>query len=253
MKEFWTEGLPKIFEQFDFTNRIVALFIVMFFIMLISLKGKMNAKSLKMLLGFIFILFLTILIFNVLKDNTKSNQQKSTFNEDFIDNRNDWNIGKRQRTTSKINNGYLYFSSNQNALYPLSILLNNLSVNQDIEISCKFRLINNSNDGYGGIEWGKDDKNNSIVAYLNNSKQLFIGLQRNSNNIDALINWEGNLNINKNDFNEILIRNKSNTAEFYINGSKIFTTEKLSLYGERVGFSVFNSEIVVDYLRVNKL
>ena len=251
MKEFWSEGLPKIFEQFDNSTKIVALFIVMFFIFLIILKGKINIKHFKIFLGFILLLFTIVFIVDRFSNRIKLSNN-FILNEDFLDNNNDWNIGQKQRTNSKISNGFLYLSSYQNAWYPLSIFAQEILSNDNIEISTKFKIINSSN-GYGGIDWGMDNKQNRLASYLKNPKNLFLGIQNKSNKIDALIDWSENLNINQDDFNEIKIRNVGSNTEFFINGAKIFVTEKLPLVGGRVGFSVFNAQIVVDYITIKKL
>lgn len=220
-------------------------------------KGFLE-KIIKYFFGLIILLFIIALVFNFLKNKKPDGDiDDSTFilNEEYDSNVNNWDLGNRKRLIAEEENGLLSISSNSNAWYPLTIPIEKLiSEGENIEISCKYRVSELSQGGFGGLEWSMDNgQKNRLSLCLNNRKEWFLGITSVGEVILPYLKWQSNFNIKNNNFNTIVITYSSGKVKVFINEAFITDLSPLSFQGNRIGFSLNNAKLQIDYLRIKKI
>ena len=123
----------------------------------------------------------------------------------------------------------------------------------NVEIKSSIKCISsNGTLGYCGLDWGMNNSQERLFFYINTVGKIAIGKQEKHQKPFFLLNWASNFNLKNGDFNEIKIRVKNGETSFYINESKIGSIS-FDFYGDDVGFSVCNSTIIADFLKIEKM
>ncbi len=198
----------------------------------------------------IFFLFFIISSLNI-------NAQISTvvFNDEFLNNQNNWYLSNTPEGLTKIDKGrYLMEGKMLGKAITSTVPVNFNNIN-DFKIATEITKINGIDDNGFGLVWGSADPNNEFEFVISGNGQFKVIEWRNGQSKD-LIPWTFNSVINRwdNSTNRLRIEKRGNIIKFYINDYYVARINAVPNFGNKIGFVINESmKISFNYLILEKL
>ncbi len=162
----------------------------------------------------------------------QSGEKQLIFYDDFINNENNWEIGKNGPITASIQDGFLEVKSTRKHDTKPLLLNSKLDFQKNFEIEANISL--SENDKYvSSLRFGCDQQTEYGYRFSFNNK--FFIISKDSSRVDVLTKQNYNLISRGN--NKLTVRKYNHTYYFYINEDRVYTTQKLYIKGSSVGFS----------------
>lgn len=165
------------------------------------------------------------------------------FIENFQNNNNNWPLGENDNlrlSFQKTYNSNYYIIENKTKKPIFITLPFSLNYNKDFEISCKLKQLTLNNNYFGLIFFMKD----SINYYdfiINNQSRISI---TNLNNSSVHILKHPNEAIKKLEYKTLSIRKINNNIYFYVDGIFKKMINYQFIYGDRIGFVLYNENTI---------
>ena len=172
------------------------------------------------------------------------------FYDDFLDNRNDWDIVNNSSVKLKIQNGYYIFKHKKNkgaSLYWHKVRINK---NRDFKITTAVKHMSGVDSYLYGIMWGEDSDNSYVFGISANGQYLY-GKEVNGN-WKTLAGWTKSPYINQGNVrNTISVKKEGDNLKLIINSQVVEVVPFEFFSGNNVGFYVGGKEtLYFDYLKV---
>jgi len=203
------------------------------------------------------ILFLFLFILFFVQTNSFA-QEKTTFYDDFVDNKNNWNLTKIENFNSYIENSKFIKKTdrlvlkNGNKNNNMNALWQEVPINQSYNYSIYSKIMKaaGTNENEYGIIWRGADWDN-FACLLISSSYFKIFEVKNGKEI-ILKNWTYLEYINTYFFyNEFIIEKKNNKLNISINDTTIYSANYKQYIGNNVAFVTSgNLKIKVDFLEI---
>jgi len=191
---------------------------------------------------------------NNFNNNNNTAKGDVVVNEQFNNNSNNWLENDNDDTRYKVKYGKYYFKHKKNTSGYSTYISKYFDSSKEFEIETKIEKISGvTNYGYG-LLWGKKDKN-SFRFYITGNG--YYKIVRNVNGEEEqIIKWTktSEIKTGNGSSNTLKIKKQGNAYKFYINNRYVNQIDYEPLYGDKMGYVVFNDqEIAVDYLTVKYL
>ena len=191
-----------------------------------------------------------ILLFLLLCESTLAKQDNVLINEDFSNNKNDWEIFNDKISSTNIQNG-IYIVENR-TVNPTEITkIFNLTAKENFEIKITTGYIYGRSNDYYGLLFGENDINNGYFFGISKAKNKYV-IYRTYNGKKLFIRKPTKCKLLKT--NKLKIKKIDNQVYFLINGEICKTIVIDNFYGKNIGFFVGNKQSVTfDNFIVKKL
>ena len=188
--------------------------------------------------------------------NTTSHASKETIIFDgYTDNRNNWSTINENNADLEIKNGNYYFDHKRDRGGYSSTIVKYINTNRDFKILADIKKESGiQNNGYG-IVFGRKDKDNQNLFYVNGNGSYSINKMKNGQN-NFLKKWVPSSTIRKGNggYNILKVVKVGSKLEYYINNTKVHTDYSPEFFGDRLGYIVYDRQkISVAYLSVGYL
>ncbi len=166
-------------------------------------------------------------------------------NEEFNDNFNNWPQHSGNILSETFDNGFYVI---KNGLPYAMFYANGLIVSYtEYQVETRFKLSSDT-IAYGALVWFSDSSDNMNVFAIYNNRYFVIFSGSDTNRV-LQVKLKSDA-INSDGFNVLKIRKKGDSTFFYINGIRVYGTDKVAYYGDFFGFSLSGySVLTVDYLK----
>ena len=179
-------------------------------------------------------------------DDVPASRKSPVFVDEFVDNRNNWNLVGTAQSTRSIQNGYYQFQSLQSGASFAARTIN-LDASKDFEIETSLQIV--AGTAPTMLLWGASGSQNPyFFGFTPDSVGLYGNLQTgiSISRIDESITPTG--------FNTITVRKIANDYFFFLNGKPFDNGRFEDFFGNIHGFYVGgNATIRSDYLRVYEI
>jgi hypothetical protein len=173
------------------------------------------------------------------------------FSENFLNNLNNWSLGKGQDREIAIQNGQLIFEHKRtvDAWYISKAV--DWDTHHDFVIESSIHFLEGFEDNGYGLIWGRKNNENEFNFLVSPSGMYIIDYQCNGKNIKWQ-KWTESDAINQGRAHNILkIEKIKQTLNFYINDKQVFSHPFVKFMGSGIGFILNrNQKIAADYLYV---
>jgi len=201
-----------------------------------------------------FLLYSTLLIYSFLM-NCVTAQQTIIFEDDFQDNAQNWKFRNTSKFYAEVYNGN-YILKNKSFHDPqFETRKVSISSKNDYEIEAHIKQVQGMPERAFGLVWGMKNTQNHHLFLLNGKGFFKVETLQDGVKM-TLRNWtDGVRLINpKGRTNTLKISQKKDKTEFYINGKLAYSTSKIQLHGNQVGFySDGHSTLAVEQLKISRL
>ncbi len=183
------------------------------------------------------------------KQKRNENHLKTIFEDDFTDNRHNWNEHPEDEDgVLKIQNGkYVFHNRSKKGYYNWTLRKIEIDQTEDFEIESTIKKVGGKDDDGYDIIWGSDGTNHYIFRLMGD------GLYTYSKWVDG--KWTNVIEkdskyINKyNSTNKLKLSKSGNILTFYINDKHVDETNFERFLGDRVGFALGSGvEVEIDNL-----
>lgn len=183
---------------------------------------------------------------------TKTTKNKSILFEGFNNNNNDWSIKNDANVSFNIEGGN-YIFQHKRATGGWSTTINQyINSSKDFKIVGQFKKVDGIlNNGFG-LTFGKKDNNNQN-HFLISSNGSFKIVEHKNGTRTQIKNWTKSSHIKQgiNAYNHLEIRKEGTAYKFYINDKWVYTTYSIKMYGDYVGFTVYDDQTIsIGYLSI---
>lgn len=180
--------------------------------------------------------------------------QRIIFTEDFLNNKNNWEVDADAKESSFIQNGKYYIKVFDDSNWHWFTKEINLNFDQDylIETTINIEKITND-DSYFGLLWGTKDVNNMLQFVIYPKENHYSGMFIEDGSYYRLF---PTFNANSNNLIKfkITILKARKKIYYLINDNPVGKSESYALFGNNVGFVVSpKTEISADYITVNEI
>jgi S1-C subfamily serine protease len=175
------------------------------------------------------------------------------FQDFFNDNANNWHVGQDLDWKAEINQGKFmieHFLENNSIVIPKTV---KIDPSQDYFIECSTLWISGKEDYPYGLYFGGMDGNNYLNFCISANGYFKYSLNIDGNYRD-LIKPTKSAHINVSGSNKLTVIKSSNTLIFFINSEQVATYNYDGIFGNKVGFIIFNAQkIAFDDLSIGLL
>ncbi|MCF6242430.1 MAG: hypothetical protein L3J74_13910 [Bacteroidales bacterium] len=196
-----------------------------------------------------------LLILSLFSLNTGAQISTVVFNDEFLNNQNNWYISNTPEGLTKIDNGRYLMEGKMLGKAITSTVPVNLEDINNFKISTEITKITGIDDNGFGLVWGSSDPNNEFEFLISGNGQFKVIEWRNGESKD-LIPWTFNSGINRwdNSTNRLRIVKKGAILKFYINDYYVARIMALPNFGNKIGFVINETmKISINYLVLEKI
>ncbi len=177
------------------------------------------------------------------------------FNDEFLNNTNNWYLSNTPEGITKIDNGRYLMEGKMLGKAITSTIPVNFDNIFDFKISTEITKISGIDDNGFGLVWGSADPNNEFEFVISGNGQFKVIEWHNGQSKD-LIPWTFNSGINRwdNSTNRLRIEKRADIIKFYINDYYVARIKALANFGNKIGFVINETmKISVNYLVLEKI
>lgn len=179
--------------------------------------------------------------------------QTETWVENFNDNSNDWWVGKKEKYTAEIKNGAYNFKRFVEGSTCFRVY-KNVNALHDYSIEMKATQISGIDNNGFGVQWGHytwDDYYKFIIS--SNGYIKCYGKENDED--DHVQKWmkldDASIIKPMGQANTIKVEQKGNKMNFYVNGTKVLTRDRIKVIGSWVGPVITDSmHVNFDYIKI---
>ncbi len=173
--------------------------------------------------------------------------------EDFVDNRNNWVVGKNDYRDNKIENGNYFIQHFKDGYYYNSSEVLDLNKDLDFSVECVIKKIDGPNNNSMDVIWEYKDEKNYQTFGTSNQASFVVDKYENGSWITK-INWTKSPYIITDDYNILSILKDSSTIQYFINGYWVCDYPFEANEGKKVGIGLSGKlTIAIDRLTVKQL
>jgi len=182
------------------------------------------------------------------------NIKRDIFYDDFIDNRNLWDLGENINTwIEKIDNGNLYIES-LNYIACQDYLPVPFDEEIDFEIEANIAFISGDKYQACGLQWGKTSEGQKQFDFFFSGSGQFTIDKFTGNEFFDYVPFTESEFVNRTGYNKLTIRKTDNNYYFFLNEQLVHKMPYVSFIGKNIGFQVGKkSAIDIDFIRVSEL
>jgi len=175
------------------------------------------------------------------------------FNEEFENNRNNWELTNETNSSSKMESGY-YIIESKNEYEINRLLKYEIDPKGNFTIESRFKLVKGDDGSGQGIIWGYKNNLNYFAFVISSDGQYEITVYDNGLRFNLTDNWENSDYIIKhNRWNKLKISKIGKAIVFSINNHFVEKRDFYSLGGNYIGFTLGQKRIIsIDYIRVKQ-
>jgi hypothetical protein len=187
---------------------------------------------------------------------TTSHASKETIIFDgYTDNRNSWSTLKNENVSLDIKDGNYYFDHTRVSGGFSSTITKYIDTSRDFKILADIKKESGIQTNGYGIVFGRKDKDNQNLFYVNGNGSYSINKLDNGKN-NYLKQWAKSSAIRKGNggYNILKVVKVGNKLEYYINNTKVYTDYNPKFFGDRLGYILYDQQkISIAYLSVGYL
>jgi hypothetical protein len=187
---------------------------------------------------------------------TTSHTSKETILFDgYTDNRNNWSTSENQNVKLEIKNGNYYFDHKRASGGWSSTIVKYIDTSRDFKILADIKKESGIQGNGYGIIFGRKDKDNQNLFYVNGNGSYSINKMENGKN-NFLKQWAKSSAVRKGNggYNVLKVVKVGSKLEYYINNTKVHTDYNPKFFGDRLGYILYDRQkISVAYLSVGYL
>jgi hypothetical protein len=193
---------------------------------------------------------------NTTNTNTTSHTSKETIIFDgYTDNRNNWSTLQNENVKLEIKNGNYYFDHTRAKGGFSSTIVKYIDTSRDFKILADIKKESGIQGNGYGIVFGRKDKDNQNLFYVNGNGSYSINKMENGQN-NFLKQWAKSSAVRKGNggYNVLKVVKVGNKLEYYINNTKVHTDYNPKFFGDRLGYILYDKQkISIAYLSVGYL
>ncbi len=194
---------------------------------------------------------LIVFCFHVLITNAQ--EMYTTFNEQFIDNKNNWPADDDEKRTFKISGGFYILENHQNYGGSQATKWIDVSTEENFKIETLIKKVSGTKKNMFGLQFGRMDNGNQYQFYISGNGYYQIRKFKNGMLTD-IKSWTKSRAINKGNgsSNHLSLMKDGSQLKYYINNKLVHTGDFEPFVGRNIGFFVYkNQKIAVDYLKIS--
>lgn len=207
-------------------------------------------KSVKLIISGILFLFSISLYSQRNYHDYSSSEKRVIFLDNFVDNRNNWNIINNSGESLTIkNHRFTYQSKNEKA--KANYLNVDMNQNKNWEIELKIKYVKGQDNNSNGLVFGAYGRNSKrfIFAFSGNGYYNIFNFESNS----FVVDWKLSNIVNRFDYNLLTVRKVSSKYYFFLN-KKYVASCPYETYGKKIGIHCNSySTIKAEFLKVSYL
>lgn len=171
--------------------------------------------------------------------------------DDFLSNKNNWILGSNSNYSAKITNGkFILEKKNKGGLF----FKNQIEINDSKDFVIEFGVekLNGLENQMYGLTFGRKNSANEYSFFVSNTGSYLFRRFVNDK-YEKLIPWTDTPSLKRKYYteNKIKITKSNNLLRFYINGTYVNEFPFDQLYGNQIGFTVYNKQkIAINYLDI---
>ena len=187
---------------------------------------------------------------------TTSHASKETIIFDgYTDNRNSWSTLKDEKVELDIKDGNYYFDHKRASGGFSSSIVKYIDTSRDFKILADIKKVSGIQGNGYGIVFGRLDKDNQNLFYVNGNGSYSINKMKNGQN-NFLKKWAKSSAVRKGNggYNILKVVKIGSKLEYYINNTKVHTDYSPEFFGDRLGYILYDQQkISIAYLSVGYL
>lgn len=184
--------------------------------------------------------------------STSSSTSKTILFDGFNDNKNNWLIQDDINARLSVTGGEYVMNHRRSTGGWSSTISKYINSSRDFRISAQIKKTTGIQNNGFGITFGKKNNDNQNHFLITGDGSYKV-VQYQNGKRTYLKNWTKSSSIKKGNYatNYLKVKKVGSAFKFYINNNLVFTSYSVKLYGNRVGFTVFDKQsIKVGYLSI---
>lgn len=182
--------------------------------------------------------FLLFFLFGLFAFSAFSQEKSTIFKDDFYDNAKKWKLYNSTSARASIGSGIFLLEHKRRDGAWINTTEVNLDPSSDFIIDTKVTKIYGVNNFGYGVTWGGKNSTTNYVFLVSGNGYFQIGKSENGQ-FYPIADWTSSPAVNRNNGqNALQVEKEGSKMNFYINGRRVYSTEALPFYGNKMGFYV---------------
>lgn len=182
------------------------------------------------------------LVINILLISLLYSQEKVIFEDNFIDNKNNWSVKNADEIFLKIDKGSYIIEHKRNEEAWIIWKTVDLDQNSNFRIDVQLRHVRGIENKGFGVVWGMKDVDNYLTFNITDNGYFRFAKEEDNSWVN-IIEWEKHSAIKEdNRLNTLIIEKKDLKYYFYANDILLESSLSIPFMGDKIGFIVWGTQ-----------